>query len=69
MHSEIKPYGFQCPIAGKYVVVTRETIRGLSGVGDDCSGIQHAYSCADDESCPHRYTPNCRVQVLNGEAL
>lgn len=54
-----------CPTVGEQVTLTRQTHTGLGSIGCEASRVQHDYGCSKEQSCIHRYTPQCRVQVLN----
>lgn len=57
---------YQCQAAGgRQVTLSRQTLYGVSGIGDQAPGKQHDYGCTQEHTCPHRYTSACAVEQLN----
>lgn len=55
-----------CPAKGETVVLMRQILCGISGIGDADAGVQADHDCSRAADCQHRTQTACIVYQLNG---
>lgn len=63
--SKTKEVQYQCPKAGRQVVLSRTVFRGVSGIGDDSVGVHVEHACSIENACRQRIDSTCPVRKLD----
>ena len=55
---------FNCKNAGEVIMLTRQLLHPVSGVGDDEPHTQYDYGCSAENECSMFYSEGCKVRLL-----
>lgn len=56
-----------CPMIGQSVIVTRQRVSGVGGIGFSSPWSQYDYQCGNENGCEHRGGRGCYVWHRNND--